>query len=125
MTQPAQKPLEEFTCPGHDFAITMFGGACRICRICEASELHEMWMDGVGTPVLVSEICPASQTVLPIFQKITASEFVEDSHLDMRRRAYYRSQGLGMGLPLPEKLRMRLLQARQDGIPECDTAQAD
>ena len=33
-TQPAQRPLEEFTCPGHDFAITMFGGNSRICRIC-------------------------------------------------------------------------------------------
>ena len=29
--QPAQKPLEEFTCPSHDFAITMFGGQSRIC----------------------------------------------------------------------------------------------
>ena len=50
VTQPAQRPLEEFTCPGHDFAITMFNGACRICRICGASELDETRMEGVGAP---------------------------------------------------------------------------
>ena len=97
VTQPAQRPLEEFTCPGHDFAITMFGGAYRICRICDASELDEARLEGIGTPVLIAEICPASQTVLPIFEKIVGSEFVGDSHFEMRRRGYYRSQGLGMG----------------------------
>ena len=97
LIQPAQKPFEEFTCPGHDFAITMFGGACRICRICGASELDETRMEGVGTLALIAEICPASQTVLPIFETIIASEYVGDSHLEMRRRAYHRSQGPGMG----------------------------
>ena len=41
VSQPAQRPLEEFTCPGHDFAITMFGGNSRICRTCETSEFQE------------------------------------------------------------------------------------
>ena len=96
--QPAQKPLEEFTCPKHDFAITMFGGASRICRICETSELQERESDELGIYSLIAEICPVSQTVIPIFQKITASEFVGESHRETRRRAYRRNrQGLGMG----------------------------
>ena len=97
VTQPAQRTLEEFTCPGHDFAITMFGGTCRICRICGASELDETRMEGIGTPVLIAELCPASQTVLPIFEKIVTSEFIRDSYLEVRRRAYHRSRGPGMG----------------------------
>ena len=32
LVQPGQKPLEEFTCPAHDFAITMQGGHSKICR---------------------------------------------------------------------------------------------
>lgn len=95
VTQPAQKPLEELTCPAHDFAITMFGGACRICRICDASELDERWMEEGGAPVLIAEICPASQTVLPIWKKIIASEFIGESHLEVRRKAYHRSRGRG------------------------------
>ena len=54
-------------------------------------------MEGMGAPVLIAGICPASQTVLPIFEKIVASEFVGDSHLETRRRAYHRSRGPGMG----------------------------
>ena len=44
---PTQTPLEEFTCPGHDFAITMFGNRERICRICEATEMKEEWEDAL------------------------------------------------------------------------------
>ena len=96
--QPAQKPLEEFTCPKHDFAITMFGGEHRICRICETSELQERESDDLGTYSLIAEICPVSQTIIPLFQKITASEFVGESHGETRRRAYHRNrQGFGMG----------------------------
>ncbi len=95
--QPAQKPLEEFTCPKHDFAITMLGGESRICRICETSELEEGMIDELGTLSLIGEICPASQTVIPIFQKIMASEFVGESHRETRLKAYHRSrQGFGM-----------------------------
>ena len=95
--QPAQKPLEEFTCPNHDFAITMFGGTSRICRICETSESEERIIDEFGTPSIIGEICPTSQTVVPILEKIMASEYLEDSHRDSRRRAYSRSQrGYGM-----------------------------
>ena len=95
--QPAQKPLEEFACPEHDFAIPMFGGMCRICRICEASEVDERF-DELGTPSLIKELCPASQTVTSIFEKITASEFFGESHRETRRKAYLRNrQGLAMG----------------------------
>lgn len=97
-TQPAQRPLEEFTCPGHDFAITMFGGNSRICRLCETSEFQEKMFDELGTPSLIKELWPASQTVAPIFEKIVASEFVAESHREARGRAYRRSrQGFGIG----------------------------
>ena len=94
--QPAQKPLEEFTCPKHDFAITMPGGATRICRICEASEFDERESDEKGTYYLIAELCPVSQMVGPIFEKITASEFTGESHRSTRRRASHRTrQGFG------------------------------
>ena len=51
IAQPAQRPLEEFTCPGHDFSITMFGGNSRICRICETSEFQESMFDELGNTV--------------------------------------------------------------------------
>ena len=95
--QPAQKPLEEFTCPNHYFAITMFGGTSRICRICETSEFEERTIDEFGTPSIIGEICPTSQTVVPILETIIASEYLKDSHRNSRRRAYNRSQrGYGM-----------------------------
>ena len=95
--QPAQKPLEEFTCPDHDFAITMFGGTSRICRICETSESEERIIDEFGTPSIIGEICPTSHTVVPIFEKIMASEYLEEPHRNSRRRAYSRSiRGYGM-----------------------------
>ena len=88
--QPPQLPLEEFTCPKHDFAITMQGGESRICRICEISEFDQERADGDGTWLLVAKICPASQTVDPILEKIGNSEFLGESHLETRRRAYRR-----------------------------------
>ena len=99
VVQPAQMPLEEFSCPQHDFAITMFGGETKICRICEVSELEEKTLDEFGTPSLIADLCPVSQTVLPIFEKIVASEFVGERCRDTRQRAYHRSrQGFGIGL---------------------------
>ena len=96
--QPPQMPLEEFTCPGHDFAITMFGGNSKVCRICDTSEFQEELFDSDGAWQIIAEICPASQMVPSILEKIAASEFVKDSHRDTRRRAYRRNQhGFGMG----------------------------
>ena len=95
--QPAQKPLEEFFCPNHDFAITMFGGESRICRICETSESEERLIDEFGTLSLIAEICPTSQTVVPIFEKMASSEYLRESHRETRRRACIRSRrGYGM-----------------------------
>ena len=88
--QPPQLPLEEFTCPIHDFAITMQGGESRICRICEISEFGQERADGDGTFELIAEMCPTSQTVAAIFEKITNSEFVGESHLETRRRTHRR-----------------------------------
>ena len=69
--QPGQRPLEEFTCPGHDFAIPMSGGVSRICRICETSEFQEAMIDEQGTLSLIEEFCPASRMVSPILDKDT------------------------------------------------------
>ena len=97
-TQPPQLPLEEFECPGHDFAITMWGGDSRICRVCETSEFQEEMALGLGTWELIQEICPASRTVSPIIEKIGQSEFLKESHESTRRKAYYRNRrGFGMG----------------------------
>ena len=89
--QPSQKPLEEFTCPRHDFAITMSSGNAKICRICETSEFEERTFDDFGTPFLISEICPASQTVTSILEKALRSQFVEETHRENRYRTYLRS----------------------------------
>ena len=88
--QPPQLPLEEFTCPNHDFAITMQGGESRICRICEISEFDQERADGDGTWLLVAKICPAFQTADPILEKIGNTEFLGESHLETRRKAYRR-----------------------------------
>ena len=54
--------------------------------------------DELRTPSLIKEICPASQTVAPIFEKIVTSEFVAESHREARGKAYRRSnQGFGLG----------------------------
>ena len=96
--QPAQRPLEEFSCQGHDFAITMFGGNSKICRICETSEFQERMIDESGMPLLVAELLPASQTVDPILEKLLNSEFADESHRETRRLASLRShRGLGNG----------------------------
>ena len=89
--RPAQKPLEEFICPRHDFGITMFGGNSKICRICETSESQEKMIDEIGISELILELCPVSRTVPPILSKIWASEFVRNSHRETRLKAYKRS----------------------------------
>ena len=54
--------------------------------------------DELGTPSLIKELWPASQTVAPIFEKIVASEFVAESHREARGKAYHRSKhGFGIG----------------------------
>ena len=54
--------------------------------------------DELGTPSLIKELWPASQTVAPIFEKIVSSEFVAESHREARGKAYRRSnQGFGLG----------------------------
>ena len=91
VVQPAQKPLEEFICPGHDFAITMFGGNSKICRICETSQLQEKMIDEIGISELISELYPVSRTVTPILSKIWASDFVRDRYRETRHKACNRS----------------------------------
>ena len=94
---PRQQPLEEFSCPGHDFDIPVQGGETKVCRICETMEMQERRLLEDGAYSLIADMCPVSQTVIPVFDKIAASEFVRDSHQEMRRKAYYRGRGPGLG----------------------------
>ena len=89
--QPTQKPLEEFICPGHDFAITMFGGNSKICRICEISQSREKMIDEIGISEVISKLCPVSRTVTPILSKIWASDFVRERNRQTLHKAYNRS----------------------------------
>ena len=96
--QPRMRPLEEFSCPGHDFAITMQFSKSRICRICEKTELQEEEADGFGAIAAIAEMCPATQTVTPILEKTAQSEFLKESHRDIRLRTHRRSRfGISMG----------------------------
>ena len=91
--QPAQKPLQEFTCPSHDFAIPTqsdLSQTARICRICEVSQLILQIFNDPGTYQLIASLCPASQTVAPILEKIGRSKFVDDSYRDIRSKTYSR-----------------------------------
>ena len=49
VTQLAQRHMEEFTCPGHDFAITMFGGACRISLLLEVESEYMTYATSEST----------------------------------------------------------------------------
>ena len=96
--QPAQRPMDEFSCPGHDFAIPMFGGESEICRICETSRFEDSTLDELSAPRLIAELCPASQTVAPIFEKVSASAFAGQSRREDRRRSCERMRnGFGSG----------------------------
>ena len=88
--QPPTLPLEEFTCPGHDFAITMQGGNSKICRICETSEFAEKIRAEDEIPFLIRELWPVSQMVGAIREKMFDSAFSGDSYRESRRRAYDR-----------------------------------
>lgn len=90
--------MDEFSCPGHDFAITMFGGESEVCGICEISRSEETMMAESATPWLIAEICPASHTVVPIFEKIPASAFADAGRRADRRRSFNRiSNGFSAG----------------------------
>ena len=88
--QPPQIPLEEFVCPNHDFAITMLGDHSKICRICETSEFKLMKLKQRKF-FLISELCPVSQYVTSIFEKIAGCELVDGDHREFWGKAYNRS----------------------------------
>ena len=94
--QPPQVPLEEFTCPGHDFRIPMQGNEEKLCRICERSEQEGEFYDSHGIFLIAKEICPISQYVESILIKIANSELVEESHKEWRSKIYHRSIGVGL-----------------------------
>ena len=93
--QPPQEPLIEFECPGHDFQIRMQGNDNKICRICEISEGQIETEDQFQTYFLAREFCPASQSVLPIFQAFVDSQFTRPSQANFREKAYNRSGRVG------------------------------
>ena len=79
-----QKPLQEFSCPKHDFDIPVFGGETKACRICEVLESQEKWLLEEGIYSLITTLCPVSQTATSLFDKIMTSEFVKESHQEER-----------------------------------------
>ena len=89
--QPAQVPMEEFECPGHNYVIPVGGGATRLCRICERWEDEEELLDDFGIPKLIADICPASQSIPTIFDKITSSGIGGESHRAWWRRMHNRT----------------------------------
>ena len=89
--QPAQVPMEEFECPGHNYVIPVGGGETRLCRICERSEDEDERLDDFGIPKLIADICPASQSIPTIFDKITSSGLTGESHQGWWRRMHNRT----------------------------------
>ena len=59
--KPAEQTLQDFTCPGHDFATRMPAGEHRICRICEEVEDDPHTLDGIPTGLVIARLWPLSQ----------------------------------------------------------------
>ena len=89
--QSAQVPMEEFECPEHNYVIPVSGGATRLCRICERSEAEDERLDDFGIPKLIADICPASQSIPAILDKITSSGLTGESHQGWWRRIHNRT----------------------------------
>ena len=62
-------------------------GEYQICRICEVTERQEAESGGEwGLYSLIADLCPATQTVTPLFTKVAASDFAGESCREMRRK---------------------------------------
>ena len=94
--QPPQVPMEEFTCPGHDFRIPMQFGETKLCRICERFEQEGEFYDSYSIFLIAKDICPISQYADSILIKVGNSELAGESHKEWRSRIYHRSVGVGL-----------------------------
>ena len=59
--KPVAQTLQDFTCPGHDFATRMPAGERRICRICEEVEDDPHALDEPPTGLVIARLWPLSQ----------------------------------------------------------------
>ncbi len=59
--KPVAQTLQDFTCPGHDFATRMPAGERRICRICEEVEGDPYSLDEPPTGLVIARLWPLSQ----------------------------------------------------------------
>ena len=80
--RPVAQTLQDFICPGHDFATRMPAGEGNICRICEEIEAGPHDLAGLPTGLLIARLWPLSQASDEIarqfFQsRITSPELAE------------------------------------------------
>ena len=90
-----QMVMEEFTCPGHDFRITMQTGDSKLCRICECSENDEQFYGGYSIFMIAPEIYPISQSVPHILERMATSELASEENKEWRRKVIRRTTGVG------------------------------
>ena len=95
---PNQVPIEQFQCPGHDFAIP--NGMqwadrepqTRICRICEKGEMSVEWGED-GYAIFLNKVCPASQMVDSIYEEAMSLPFSGPEYREWRAKVHDRSIG--------------------------------
>ena len=59
--RPVAHTLQDFACPGHDFATTMPAGERKICRICEEVEAGPNALNEPLTGLVIARLWPLSQ----------------------------------------------------------------
>ena len=97
---PNQVPIEQFQCPGHDFAIpngmawTTNKRENVVCRICDKGKLLAEQGEENGYSWFLSKVCPASQTVDSIYEKAVSLPLVGPEYKEWRAKAYDRSRSL-------------------------------
>ena len=89
--QPPQIPMEEFSCPGHDFRITTQQGSRKICRICERFEEEEKFYDRYSIFLIARQMCPVSQSVPSILEKLATSKLATEEGRGWRERHFQRT----------------------------------
>ena len=96
---PNQVPIEQFQCPGHDFAIpngmqwAESERESRFCRICHEGELFADQGEGIGYSVFLSKVCPASQTVDSIYEKAVSLPLSGPEYKEWRAKVHDRGRG--------------------------------
>ena len=97
---PSQVPIEQFQCPGHDFAIpngmqwATSERESRFCRICDEGELFADKGEEIGYSIFLSKVCPASQMVDSIYEKAMNLPFSDPEYAEWRDRVFDRSSSL-------------------------------